>query len=271
MTDPDALAPAACREATSPIALADEGSPRPLSPVQIGGAPFPLLAPGGWFPAVSAAASNAALAGDAYGGDRIEAAGVAFLAGDLAAAESGWTAAAEAGAEAPGAAEARLGLALVAALRGEPAKAAVQMEAVERSHGPDDPLHVLARLNRAAALAAAGRPADGEAAAAEALRASRRIKSPGLEAAASFAFALCALARGRRNTARTRLGEALRGFTRLGDRLRMIQCHHLLGEIAYEAEDPIKAGSHYRDGLGIARAANAIAAVELLMLRFEHR
>jgi hypothetical protein len=270
MIHPATDASAPCRDTAPSIATADDGAPMPLSPVQIGGAPFPLLAPGGWFPVVSAAASNAALDGDAVAGETIEAAGVAFLAGDLAAAEAGWMAAADADAGA-GAAAARLGLALVAALRGQPAESADRLADVERAHGPDDPLHVLARLNRASALAAAGLSAVGEAAAAEALRAARRIKSPALEAAAAFASALAVLARGRRNTARSRLGEALRGFTRLGDRLRMIQCHHLLGEIAYEAEDPIKAGSHYRDGLGLARAANATAAVELLMLRFEHR
>jgi tetratricopeptide (TPR) repeat protein len=271
MIHPASNASAACREAAPSVAFADDGAPMPLEPVQVGGAPFPLLAPGGWFPVVSAAASNAALDGDAVRGDPVESAGAAFLAGDLATAESGWTAAVDEDSGAPAAAAARLGLALVAALRGQPAEAAERLADVERAHGPDDPLHVLARLNRASALAAAGRPAEGEAAAAEALRAARRIKSPALEAAAAFASALAALARGRRSTARSRLGEALRGFARAGDRLRMIQCHHLLGEIAYEAEDPIKAGSHYRDGLGLARAANAIAAVELLMLRFEHR
>jgi ABC-type Fe3+/spermidine/putrescine transport system ATPase subunit len=36
-------------------------------------------------------------------------------------------------------------------------------------------------------------------------------------------------------------------------------------------EDPIRAGSHYRDGLGLARASGAVGTVELLTLRFEHR
>ena len=63
----------------------------------------------------------------------------------------------------------------------------------------------------------------------------------------------------------------MRAFTRSGDRLRSVQCHFMLGEIAYEAEDPIRAGSHYRDGLSVAREAGATALVELLSLRFEHR
>jgi hypothetical protein len=78
-------------------------------------------------------------------------------------------------------------------------------------------------------------------------------------------------ARGERSLARTRLVESARAFARAEDRLRAVQCHYLLGEIAYETEDPIRAGSHYRDGLAIAREAGAAALVELLTLRFEHR
>ena len=44
-----------------------------------------------------------------------------------------------------------------------------------------------------------------------------------------------------------------------------------LGEIAYDGEDPIRAGAHYRDGLGLARTAGAVGTVELLTMRFEHR
>jgi hypothetical protein len=50
-----------------------------------------------------------------------------------------------------------------------------------------------------------------------------------------------------------------------------VQCHYLLGEIAYLGEDPIRAGAHYRDALAIARAAEAQEWIELLTLRFEHR
>jgi tetratricopeptide (TPR) repeat protein len=229
-----------------------------LRPVAVGGVPFELLWPAAWFPMMAGPGAEA------------KATGAVFLAGDVAEAEAGWSR--QAGSEGGrGAAAARLGLALVAALRGDPEGAAGALAEVERAHGPDDPLHVLARLDRGAALAASGRPAEGEAAAAESLRAARRVRSRELEGAAAFALAVAALTRGRRNVARSRLREALRIFTRGGDWLRQVQCHHLLGEIAYEAEDPIKAGSHYRDALALARAAGAAPAIELLMLRFEHR
>jgi tetratricopeptide (TPR) repeat protein len=229
-----------------------------LRPVAVGGVPFELLWPGAWFPAMGGGEAG------------VEAAGAAFLAGDAETAEAGWVRGLETRADRQAAA-ARLGLALLAALRGDPAGAADALAEVERAYGPDDPLHVLARLDRGAALAASGRPGEGEAAAAESLRAARRIRSRELEGAAAFALAMAALTRGRRNAARSRLREALRIFTRGGVWLRQVQCHHLLGEIAYEAEDPIKAGSHYRDGLALARAAEAAPAIELLMLRFEHR
>jgi hypothetical protein len=79
------------------------------------------------------------------------------------------------------------------------------------------------------------------------------------------------IARGRRNVARVALGEAVRGFARGGEVMREIQCHYLLGEVAWLAEDPIRAGAHYRDGLGLARAAADEEWIELLTLRFEHR
>ncbi|HKP74719.1 MAG TPA: hypothetical protein VJT67_04215, partial [Longimicrobiaceae bacterium] len=104
-----------------------------------------------------------------------------------------------------------------------------------------------------------------------ALRLARREKQDGWVALATFGSALVALARGRRAGARTRLGEAVRLFARSGDAMRQVQCHYLLGEIAYLGEDPIRAGAHYRDGLAVARAAGAQVWIELLTLRFEHR
>jgi len=82
---------------------------------------------------------------------------------------------------------------------------------------------------------------------------------------------LAQLARGRRNEARARLGDAARLFARFGETLRRIQCHYLLGEVAWMGEDPIRAGSHYRDALAVARPAGEQAWIELLTLRFEHR
>lgn len=131
--------------------------------------------------------------------------------------------------------------------------------------------HQLVRLNRAAALLLAEDLAGAADAAADALRAGRRDRDEPSTAHASLVVACVSRARGARNEARTRLTEAVRAFARAGDRLRQIQCHYLLGELAYEGEDPIRAGSHYRNGLAIAREAGATAAIELLTLRFEHR
>lgn len=167
---------------------------------------------------------------------------------------------------------AMVGVAVAAGVRGD-YKAALDGLAAAEEAGPvaDDADRTLLLANRSAVLLGLGRLREAEQAGADALRAGRRMKDEHLAAIGGFAAALAHLARGRRNDARTRLAESVRAFTRAGDVLRQVQCHHLLGEIAYDGEDPIRAGSHYRDGLGLARTAGAVGAVELLTLRFEHR
>jgi len=130
---------------------------------------------------------------------------------------------------------------------------------------------LLIALNRTQALLESGELADADTEAAAALRLARREKRDRWVALASLAAALASLARGRRADARSRLGEAVRLFARAGDATRQLQCHYLLGEIAYLGEDPIRAGAHYRDALAVARAAGAQQWIELLTLRFEHR
>lgn len=166
---------------------------------------------------------------------------------------------------------AALGLAVCTGVRGDFAGALEAMRAAGNGASPDDADLALLLANRAAALVGLGRLRHAEDEAAEALRAGRRRKDDGLQAVGGFALALAHLSRGRRGDARTRLAEAVRGFSRGGDVLRQVQCHHLLGEIAYDGEDPIRAGAHYRDALGLARLAGTVDAVELLTLRFEHR
>jgi tetratricopeptide (TPR) repeat protein len=167
---------------------------------------------------------------------------------------------------------ASLGLAVLAGIRGDYGAALAGIAAAE-SEAPvvDDADLTLLLANRSAALLGLGRLLRAEQAGADALRAGRRMKDDYLAAIGGFASALAHLARGRRNDARTRLAESVRAFARAGDVLRQVQCHHLLGEIAYDGEDPIRAGAHYRDGLGLARAAGAAGTVEVLTLRFEHR
>ncbi|HEX8320278.1 hypothetical protein [Longimicrobium sp.] len=165
-----------------------------------------------------------------------------------------------------------LALAIADGLRGRYQEALNGIGAAEAALGePDDAQRVLVLANRSAALVALWRLTEGERAAAEALKAGRRMKDDHQAAVGGFARAVAHLARGRRADARTRLAEAVRGFARAGDVLRQVQCHHLLGEIAYDGEDPIRAGSHYRDGLALARPAGVVDVVELLTLRFEHR
>jgi ATP/maltotriose-dependent transcriptional regulator MalT len=135
----------------------------------------------------------------------------------------------------------------------------------------DAAARLLILLNRAQALVETGDLAAADEAAAEALRLARRERVERWIALASLSIALVHLARGRRGEARNRLGDAVRQLARDGDALRQIQCHYLLGEIAYLAEDPIRAGSHYRDALGVARAAREQEWIDLLTLRFEHR
>ncbi|HEX8694522.1 MAG TPA: hypothetical protein VF746_19015 [Longimicrobium sp.] len=130
---------------------------------------------------------------------------------------------------------------------------------------------LLLGIDRAQALLLLDDAAGAEDEAVRALRLARREKREHWMALAGLGVALVYLARGRRAEARTRLGEAVRGFARHGDRLRQIQCHYVLGEIAYLGEDPIRAGSHYRDGLAVAREACEQEWIELLTSRFEHR
>lgn len=164
-----------------------------------------------------------------------------------------------------------LGLAVCAGVRGDFAGALDGIDAAMDGAAPDDADLALVLANRAAALVGLGRLRKAEDEAAEALRTGRRLKDDALTAVGGFALAMAHLARGRRADARTRLADAVRGFARAGDVLRQVQSHHLLGEIAWDGEDPIRAGSHYRDALGLARLAGAVHSVELLTLRFEHR
>ncbi|HYJ80850.1 MAG TPA: tetratricopeptide repeat protein [Longimicrobiaceae bacterium] len=110
-----------------------------------------------------------------------------------------------------------------------------------------------------------------ESEAAAALRSARRERDEQGIALAGLATALVYLARGRCADARRLLADAARSFMRGGDALRKVQSHYLLGEIAYLAEDPIRAGSHYRDALAVAREAGMQEWIELLTLKFEHR
>jgi tetratricopeptide (TPR) repeat protein len=167
---------------------------------------------------------------------------------------------------------ARIGLGVVAGVHGEFQAALGEIRtALSPSPALNDADYAVVLANLSAALLGLGRLYEAEKEGAEALRAGRRRKDEYVAAIGGFAAALAHLARGRANEARTRLAECARAFARAGDVLRQVQCHHLLGEIAYDGEDPIRAGSHYRDGLSLARAAGAVGTVELLTLRFEHR
>lgn len=159
-----------------------------------------------------------------------------------------------------------------AGLSGDGADALRRFDRAEAALPADEHYgRLLLGINRAQALLAADDAAGAEDAASKALKLARREKKAHWEALASLGLALVYLARGKRADARTRVSEAVRGFTRHGDRPRQIECHFILGEIAYIAEDPIRAGTHYRDGLAVARVAAAQDAIELLTLRFEHR
>jgi tetratricopeptide (TPR) repeat protein len=166
----------------------------------------------------------------------------------------------------------RLNAAIALALAGDPSAALAELDAAEAEIGADDGFgRLLVLLNRAQAWLERGDLRPATAAAADALRMARREKQEYWTALAGLSVALTHLARGRYNEARARLGEAARTFARHGDALRQIQCHYLLGEVAYIGEDPIRAGTNYRDGLAVARPAGAQAWIELLTLRFEHR
>lgn len=166
----------------------------------------------------------------------------------------------------------RLNAAIGRALAGDPAAALAGIDAAEAALEADDGFgRMLVLLNRAQALLDHGDPRGAVATSADALRMARREKQEYWAALAGLGSALTHLARGRRNEARAHLGEAARAFARHGDALRQVQCHYLLGEVAWSGEDPIRAGSHYRDALAIARPAGAQEWIELLTLRFEHR
>ena len=166
-----------------------------------------------------------------------------------------------------------MNLAIVAALRGDTDEALARFAAADAAaHADGDEWTLLLmQANRAVALVARNELAAAQDSAEAALRTGRRARDDHRAALGGLALACVHHARGMRNEARTRLAEAVRGFARAGDRLRTLRCHFMLGEIAYEAEDPIRAGSHYRDGLAVAREAGDSAWVELLSLRFEHR
>jgi tetratricopeptide (TPR) repeat protein len=160
--------------------------------------------------------------------------------------------------------------AVAAALAGPHAEALQLLDRAQPA-GSSPAGRLLIGMNRAQALLEAGELALADDEAAAALRLARREKQDHWVALASLGAALVGLARGRRADARGRLGDAVRLFARAGDPLRQVQCHYLLGEIAYLGEDPIRAGAHYRDALGVAREADAQEWIELLTLRFEHR
>ncbi|HEU0298844.1 MAG TPA: hypothetical protein VFR37_05300 [Longimicrobium sp.] len=220
----------------------------------------------------AAAAALEAGSADGEADALVELAAVALLAGDVDEAEALYRRVQEGEAGRAQRSRAMLGLAVAAGVRGDRGTALVGIGAAEELGGmPGDADLAVLLANRCAALVGLGRLEEAERAGAEALRAGRRMKDDYVAAIGGFAAALAHLARGRRNEARTRLAESVRAFARAGDVLRQVQCHHLLGEIAYDGEDPIRAGAHYRDGLGLARAAGALASVDLLTLRFEHR
>ncbi len=210
--------------------------------------------------------------GDGEADALAEMAGVALLSGAAEEAEALYRRMLDGGPGPRPRSRAMLGLAVVAGVRGEYEAALEGIGAAKAAGGTlEDADLTLLLANRSAALLGLGRLEKAEHAGAEALRAGRRMKDDYLAAVGGFALALAHLARGRRNDARTRLGESVRAFAKAGDVLRQVQSHHLLGEIAYDGEDPIRAGGHYRDGLGLARATGAVGTVELLTLRFEHR
>jgi tetratricopeptide (TPR) repeat protein len=193
------------------------------------------------------------------------------LARDRSGADSGTARHGDGGGE-PNPARTLVSRAVAEALAGRhPAALALLADAEAALEDGDTSARLLIDLDRAQVLLETGDLAGADEAAAAALRLARREREDRWAALAGLSAALVHLARGRRNEARSRLGEAVRRFARDGDALRQLQCHYLLGEIAYLAEDPIRAGSHYRDALGIARTAREQAWIELLTLRFEHR
>ena len=126
-------------------------------------------------------------------------------------------------------------------------------------------------ISRSQRLLEAGNLPGAEEAALAALRSARRAGEEQGIAQAGLATGVVYVTRGRYADARKLLADAVRAFTRGGDALRQVQAHYLLGEIAYVAEDPIRAGSHYRDALAVARGAAMQEWIDLLTLKFEHR
>jgi|GEM_PF-3530788 len=185
----------------------------------------------------------------------------------------GWGDAPDASADAsPAPGRRRLNAAIGLALGGELDAALAELAAADAAMDPRDAFgRLLVVLNRAQLLLERGEVRAAATEAADGLRMARREKHDYGAALAGLGVALAHLARGRRNEARARLGEAVRTFVRYGDALRQVQCHYLLGEVAWLGEDPIRAGAHYRDALAVARPAGAQAWIELLTLRFEHR
>lgn len=197
-----------------------------------------------------------------------------LLAGELGRAEEACGLAPSEGAPATQRARTEINLAVLAGLGGDADEALARLDGADAALAgvADSWERLLVGANRAAALALRGEGDRAERAAADALRLARRVRTEEeWIAVGQMATAVAALGRSRRADARARLGEAVRAFARVGDTLRQVQCHHLLGEIAYGGEDPIRAGTHYRDGLAVARTVAAHEAVELLTLRFEHR
>jgi ATP/maltotriose-dependent transcriptional regulator MalT len=159
------------------------------------------------------------------------------------------------------------------ALEGGVEAALEQLAKAERLLAEEGDEHgrVLAGASRAWAHVQRGEPREAWTAASDALRRARRNKDEHGTAIGLMASALVDHARGAYAEARSRLGDASRRFERCGDVLRQVQCRHVLGEIAYDGEDPIRAGSLYREGLGLARKAGHQDAVDRLTLLFEHR
>lgn len=257
------------------------------------GRPLPASADGGdalaeaaagrgrmaWDAAAGAARRAADAARDArdtaaYAAAMNELACTHLLAGALGRAEEACGLAPAEGAPAAQRARTEVNYAVLAGLGGDGAEALARLDRADAVLGDaaDTWERLLVGANRAAALALRGERDRAERAAADTLKLARRVKTEEeWIAIGQMAAGVAALGRGRRADARARLGDAVRLFARVGDALRQVQGHLLLGEIAYGGEDPIRAGTHYRDGLAVARVAAAQDAIELLTLRFEHR
>lgn len=224
-----------------------------------------MIAPGGYVPL--------GCSGEAPGADAVNEARAAVEAGRLDDAETALHAA-----EARGEADSlrpHIGLcgALLHALRGDPAAAIPLLQRAEAAFtaAGDDEGRIACAANRAQVYAALGLLEAAQEQADAALRGARRSRDVEWTAHAHVAAGVVSLARGVRSRARAHIADAARGYARSGNSPRQILCHFLLGEIAYDGEDPIRSGAHYRDGLAIARRVGAAPAIDLLTARFEHR